>query len=156
MSKLAPVVADPKGLKQSSWKDFAIRFVFGGIITAAVGLVGKIFGPVVAGLFLAFPAILPASLTLVADHSNEEVAGRVAAGAELGSGGLMIFGLVVWWLAPRAPAWLPLLCAMAAWTVVSAALWLGHDLLLGEKGHVDPPRKQAVESSGQRWGVAKR
>jgi hypothetical protein len=39
---------------------YALRFLFGGIVTAVAGLVAQHFGPVVAGLLLAFPAIFPA------------------------------------------------------------------------------------------------
>jgi hypothetical protein len=38
---------------------YAIRFVIGGLITTATGLVARKFGPVVGGLFLAYPAIFP-------------------------------------------------------------------------------------------------
>jgi hypothetical protein len=37
-----------------------------GAITAAAGLIAGLYGPTIGGLFLAFPSILPASLTLVA------------------------------------------------------------------------------------------
>ncbi len=52
-------------LKTTKPREYAIRFLFGGLVTAATGVVAKKFGPVVAGLFLAFPAIFPASATLI-------------------------------------------------------------------------------------------
>src|SRR2546423_746505 len=82
---------------------------FAGLFGAAVSVVaaglGNLFGPVVGGLFLAFPAILPAALTLMADHRGRETAGEDASGAIVGSLALACFGAVVWLLAPRAPAW---------------------------------------------------
>jgi hypothetical protein len=48
------------------------RFVFGGLITVATGIIAKKFGPGMGGLFLAFPAIFPASATLVEKHEKEE------------------------------------------------------------------------------------
>jgi hypothetical protein len=59
-------------LKQTTMKEYALRFVLGGLVTAIVGLVGKEFGPVVGGLFLAFPSIFPAAITLVEKHEAEK------------------------------------------------------------------------------------
>ena len=52
-------------LKEDRWYEYAERFLFGGIITAATGEIARTFGPAVAGLFLAFPAIFPATATLI-------------------------------------------------------------------------------------------
>lgn len=123
MNSLSNVQVQPRKIQQASWKDYAIRFLFGGIVTAAVGLIGKAFGPVVAGLFLAFPAILPASLTLIADHENEQRAGVTALGAIVGSIGLAAFGLVIWILASRTVGWLALMSALVSWTAVSLLIW---------------------------------
>jgi hypothetical protein len=51
--------------------ELAWRFVLGGAITTAAGLIAELYGPAIGGLFLAFPAILPASLTLVAKHQED-------------------------------------------------------------------------------------
>ena len=117
------VQLNPGGLRKDTPKDYAIRFAFGGIITLITGVITMAYGPVVGGLFLGFPAILPASLTLVKKHEGEEAAGEDAMGAIMGSGGLMAFGAVVWGLAVRLPAWLVLLCAGATWLIVSVVLW---------------------------------
>ena len=101
-----------------------MRFAFGGLVTAFAGFLGTTFGPAVGGLFLAFPAILPASLTLVKKHESEEAAGDDAAGAVAGSIGLIVFGALVWALAARLAAWGLLLLAMIAWLVVSVIVWL--------------------------------
>jgi uncharacterized membrane protein (GlpM family) len=115
--------AEPSRVKRSSLKDYAIRFLFGGIITAAVGIVGAAFGPVIAGLFLAFPAILPASVTLIQKHEDRDAAAADAVGAADGSLGLIAFGAVVWGLATRSPAPVVLSVAMVAWLVASLVLW---------------------------------
>jgi hypothetical protein len=52
-------------LRDSKWSQYALRFLFGGIVTAIAGLVAQHYGPVIAGLLLAFPAIFPASATLM-------------------------------------------------------------------------------------------
>ena len=67
-------------------------------MTVVAGLIAARFGPVVGGLFLAFPAIFPASATLIEKHVRErkekagmpgarrgkEAAALDAAGAALG------------------------------------------------------------------------
>lgn len=117
------VEAKPEQVERSSWKEYAVRFLFGGIITAVVGVLGKMFGPSVAGLFLAFPAILPASLTLVASHDGTKAAGDDALGAAAGSVGLVLFGLVVWLTATHAPAYLVLAAASVLWLVAGVSVW---------------------------------
>jgi hypothetical protein len=59
------IKADLSALAQTKWHDYAVRFLFGGFITALAGIIAKKFGPGIGGLFLAFPAILPASATLI-------------------------------------------------------------------------------------------
>ena len=56
------------GLKETKWHEYAIRFLFGGLVTVATGFIAKAFGPTVGGVFLAFPAIFPATATLIATH----------------------------------------------------------------------------------------
>ncbi len=131
------VTADPGALRQTKWYEYLIRFVFGGLITVFAGLVAHQFGPVVGGLFLAFPAIFPASVTLVEKHEQQKgerdghvleqhgirASGIEAAGAAMGSIGLVAFGLIVWWLAPSTRAWEVLVCATAGWAAVSFIVW---------------------------------
>jgi len=62
------------GIRQTSWRDYAVRFLFGGTLTAVTGVIARRYGPGVGGLFLAFPAILPASLTLLASHQRQRKA----------------------------------------------------------------------------------
>lgn len=118
--------------------EYAIRFVFGGAITAVVGLVAKHYGPVVAGLFLAFPSILPAAITLLAKHEQEkheheghrqaiqqgkEQAAGEAAGTALGSVGLIAFGGILWLYSTKLPAWSVLALATICWFAVAVGLW---------------------------------
>ena len=123
MSVFTPVGSDPTKIKETTAKDYAIRFVGGGAVTALVGIIGKTSGPEVAGLFLAFPAILVASLTLLGEKHGQGSAGADAFGARAGSIGLVAFGLVIWQVGARVPAWVALLLAMVAWTVVSLSVW---------------------------------
>jgi Protein of unknown function (DUF3147) len=119
----ARVEARPEGLKQIKLREYALRFAFGGMVSVAVGLLGRRFGPVVSGVFLAFPSILPASLTLVVRHDGRRAATEDARGAVLGAVGLAAFGAVVGW-APATWGAAPILAlASASWLVVSVALW---------------------------------
>jgi len=126
------------GLRQSSWREIALRFGLGGLITALAGLVANEFGPVVGGFFLAFPSIFPASVTLVERHEADkkreqgldgtglarQAAGADAAGAALGTFGLMAFGAVVWTMAADYRAWIVLCAGSLAWMIVAASAWI--------------------------------
>ncbi len=59
------VKASLGSLKEIKPHEVGMRFLFGGACTVAAYLVAKHFGPAVGGLFLAFPAILPASASLI-------------------------------------------------------------------------------------------
>jgi hypothetical protein len=63
---------DLSTLGQTKWHDYAVRFFFGGLITAATGIIAKKLGLAIGGLFLAFPAIFPASATLIEKHERKK------------------------------------------------------------------------------------
>lgn len=128
------VGVEPSKLKETDAKSHAIRFAFGGLITAAAGLIAKQFGPVVGGLFLGFPAILPASLVLVRKREGKEAAGEDARGAILGSVGLVVFALVVWGVGTRLVPWAALAVATLVWLFVSVLAWLIYRRLAGPGG----------------------
>jgi Protein of unknown function (DUF3147) len=113
------------GLAKTKPRECIVRFLFGGAVTAGTGLVAHHFGPELGGLFLAFPAILPASLTLVKQHDGRRQAVADACGARLGSIGLAAFALVVWSTATTWNGALVLTVATLAWVVVSIAAWAG-------------------------------
>jgi hypothetical protein len=82
---------DTSSLGLSKWYEYVIRFVFGGTITALTGIIARRYGPEIGGLFLAFPAILPAAASLIEKHEKEKkeraglhgtMRGRVAAGID--------------------------------------------------------------------------
>jgi uncharacterized membrane protein (GlpM family) len=125
-------------LKQGSFSEHLVRFVLGGAVTVAAGLIARRWGPVIGGLFLAFPAIFPAGATLVEEHEmkrKREIGrdgrgrGRRAAaldalGAALGAIGLAAFAVVLWRFLPGHSSWGALGLAVMAWIVVSAVLWI--------------------------------
>jgi uncharacterized membrane protein (GlpM family) len=100
------------------------RFVFGGVVTLTTGVIAKRFGPEVGGLFLAFPAILPASLTLVKKHEGRERAATDARGSCWGAFGMLAFGATIWLVPERVHFALVLLVAALAWLGVAALVWL--------------------------------
>jgi len=111
------------GLKRSKWWEHALRFVFGGVITAAAGIAAHAWGPVVGGLFLGFPSIFPASITLVNEYDGRKKAIDDARGARLGSLGLIAFAGVVWATARAWPPAAVLAAASVAWLVVDLGAW---------------------------------
>jgi hypothetical protein len=128
---------DASALKQTKWHEYAVRFGFGGLITAVAGVIAKEYGPVVGGLFLAFPAIFPASATLIENHERgrkekvglsgikrgQMAVGADAAGAAIGSVGLLVFALAVWKFMPRHEPWIVLGGSTLSWLVISVLAW---------------------------------
>jgi len=129
---------DTSALGQIKWRDYAIRFLFGGLVTALAGIIASQLGPRIGGLFLAFPAIFPASATLIEKHEKEKkeaqgfegairgakAASIDSAGAAMGSVGLLGFALVVWKFVAHANPWLVLATATLVWLTVSILVWL--------------------------------
>lgn len=117
--------------------EYLMRFAFGGAATVLAGVIARHWGPGPGGLFLAFPAIFPASVTLISTHERRRKhrsglpgtgRGRLAAsleavGATMGCVGLMAFAVVLWLLLPRHTGWWVVPLATAVWTAVATACW---------------------------------
>ncbi|MGC2078740.1 MAG: hypothetical protein WA728_22475 [Xanthobacteraceae bacterium] len=130
------VQLDPSALHETRWYEFLVRFALGGAMTVMAGFIAARFGPIVGGLFLAFPAIFPASATLIEKHVRErkeraglagaqrgkEAAALDAVGATLGSFGLAAFAFVIWLLIERAAS-LALVLATVTWLIVAVLAW---------------------------------
>lgn len=128
---------DLASLRRIKWHEYLIRFVLGGAVTVAAGLIAKHYGPVVGGLFLAFPAIFPASATLLEKHELDKkrragipftIRGRLAAaldarGAVMGALALTAFALSVWKLLPLHNAAMIMAAALGLWLVVATMIW---------------------------------
>jgi len=131
------IEVDASTVRETSWHEYAIRFVFGGLITAVAGIITKYYGASIGGLFLAFPAILPASATLIEKHeatkkeekgvcgaeSARKAASVEAAGSAMGSIGLLVFALLVWLLLPSHNPWIVLVGSTLSWFIVSLVAW---------------------------------
>ena len=123
-------------IKDTSWQEYAIRFVFGGGVTVMAGLIAKHYGPVIGGLFLAFPAIFPASATMLEQSEEERApAGEArqkarravrsdAAGTAMGCIALMGFAAVVWRVLPSATTWVTLMTATLIWFLIAGICWI--------------------------------
>jgi len=72
---------------------------------------------------LAFPAILPVSLTLVKRHDGREKATDDARGARIGSVALIAFAIPIWLGAEEGPFPFMLALATLAWLAVGGVLW---------------------------------
>jgi hypothetical protein len=132
------VEANFSSLKQTNFREHLARFVLGGAITVAAGLIARRWGPVIGGLFLAFPAIFPAGATLIEQHEvkrkremgrdgrrrGREAAALDALGAAFGALGLAAFAVVLWRSLPGHSSWGVLGLAVAAWMVTSGMLWV--------------------------------
>ena len=79
-------------------------------------------GPKIGGLFLAFPAILPASLTLIEKKEGLTRAWSDASGGVLGSFAMAAFAATAMFLLTWNPVG-ALLLALLAWLIVATGLY---------------------------------
>jgi hypothetical protein len=131
------IKVDTAALKSTKWYEFVFRFFLGGAITALAGLAAKRFGPEIGGLFLAFPAIIPATATLIKKREQQKKEragyegaerGRAAAavdvaGAAMGGLGLATFALVVWLRMREWKTATALVIGTLAWFLVALSVW---------------------------------
>ena len=156
------IQADLSEVKKAEWQQFAIRFALGGAITVTAGMVAEKFGAEIGGLFLAFPAIFPASVTLVEKNEKRKKSekglqgdnrGRAAArldayGAALGSMALMAFAAFDWILIARYASWLVLTAATCVWAACAFAAWVGFRWWRHRRaGYIAARRKNAIETT---------
>lgn len=124
-------------LKNTMPSEYALRFLFGGACTALAGVVAKQYGAEIGGLFLAFPAIFPASASLIEKHEEERkrrigsdgkrrgrfAAGSDAAGASLGALSLVLFACIVWQSVRHLHPLTTIVLATVAWLIAAIGLW---------------------------------
>ena len=125
-----PVSLDPAKLLKPEWGQLAVRCAFGAGIAIAAGVVGLKWGPRLGGIFLAFPAILPAALTLLERSEGVSKTETDALGAGVGAVALLLFALAVALLGQRLGV-LSVLVAAVVWTAAALALFgLGRGILV--------------------------
>jgi len=129
---------DTSRLGESRWYEYLVRFIFGGCVTALAGLIAKRYGATVGGLFLAFPAIFPATATLIEKHEKDRkeregkngaerarmAVGLDATGAAIGAVALIVFAAIVWRGLPESSLSIVLPGAMVAWMIASGLGWM--------------------------------
>ena len=111
-------------LKKHRFSDYLTRFAFGAGISAAAAIVAAVFGVKIGGVLLAFPAILPASLTLIERKDGRGEAAVDAIGAVLGSVALIAFAVVAALTLTRFSGLVALFLAGAAWVLVAGLLYV--------------------------------
>jgi Protein of unknown function (DUF3147) len=126
---------DSTALRETKWYEYAVRFLFGGLITAIAGIIAGRLGPAIGGLFLAFPAIFPASATLIEKHEVEkaqrghgsadpkQAVAVEAKGSALASIGLIAFAIFVFEFLPHHRPWLVVAGGTLTWLAVALVLW---------------------------------
>ena len=133
---------DLGAIKKHSFGDYATRFAFGAGISAAAAIVATVFGAKVGGVLLAFPAIMPASLTLIEKKDGRHKAAINAYAAILGSVALIAFAIVASYAFKHFSGVVALLLAAAAWLFVAAVLYVSMLWLprrLSSRGSVTRP-----------------
>lgn len=119
---LQPVGFDWSRIREVKLSAMAMRFLFGAIVSVVAAVVGIAAGPKVGGLFLAFPAILPASLTLIEKKEGLTRAWSDASGGALGSVAMAAFAATAMLLLSWNP-FAALLLALIVWVLVATGLY---------------------------------
>jgi Protein of unknown function (DUF3147) len=116
----------PGQIKEVRPRELAYRFVAGALTSVVAGVIGVAFGPKAGGILLAFPAILAASLTLIAEQEDSVEAREDGRGAVLGGCALAAFAAAGALTLGSVTGAIALLVATAAWFGVAL---LGYLLL---------------------------
>ena len=112
---------DAAELKQVKPRDLLIRFTSGGLTSIAAGILTILFGARTGGIFLAFPAILAASLTLIEQKDDSVEAREDARGAVVGGCAMALFAVVAAIGFGHVNGALALLFATVAWFAAAMA-----------------------------------
>ena len=121
-------------LREGKPNEYITRFLFGGIITVLATLIAKHYGPILGGIFLAFPGIFAPGLSMTETHAIERKAkaganGTLfaraeasveAAGASAGALGLAAFALVLW----KGLAMAMVYAAISTWLGLALGRWM--------------------------------
>jgi Protein of unknown function (DUF3147) len=128
--KAPPIGFSLRAVRKTHPRDLAIRLTFGAAMSAVAAVAAIVVGPRFGGLFLAFPAILPATLTLIEKQERQKKAKDDDEGAILGAAALVPFAFLGWLLLPRVGAPLALLIAAGGWLLSAVALYLALRLVV--------------------------
>jgi Protein of unknown function (DUF3147) len=120
----------PGRIKETRFRDFAIRFAFGGTISVVAALIGAVFKEPIGGIFTAFPAIILASLTLIDKEEDREHASYDAVGATLGAVGFIACAYSIFYTLELVPAAASLGIGLLIWLIVSVGLYALYALVV--------------------------
>ena len=115
---------DLRRLGKIEFGEVGRRFVLGATASVLAGVVAQLLGARAGGLFLAFPAILLASLTLLEKKEGRGAALASSEGAVLGAIGLAVFAFVFGAALARGGLVWALMLALAGWIGTSIALYV--------------------------------
>jgi len=104
--------------------ELGVRFVFGAAISGVAGVVSLAWGAGAGGMFLAFPAILPATITLIERNESVLAARHDVAGAVLGASGMVAFAVTGVWAFDHLRLMVALLASLLAWCAVALTAYL--------------------------------
>lgn len=117
----------PKEVAGVKPRALVYRFLAGALTSVVAGVISLVFGARAGGIFLAFPAILAASLTLIAEQDDRVEAREDARGATVGGLALATFAAVAALTLGQVSAVVALAAAALAWLLVAFvgyfALW---------------------------------
>jgi hypothetical protein len=113
-------------VKETTPRELIIRFLAGAATSVASGAVTLAFGPRVGGILLGFPAIMAASLTLIAQEEDITEAREDARGAIVGACALALFAAVAALTFRHLPGGIVLAISTVVW---AAAAVLGYVVL---------------------------
>jgi Protein of unknown function (DUF3147) len=136
------VAADPGNLREIKPRDLAVRFAFGAATSVIAGGATLLYGPHAGGVFLAFPAILTASVTLIEKDEGMAAAVHDVEGAVLGAVGLALFAIAFEATIERAAVGWALVLSMATWLATSVALYLTVEIARRVRRKGLPPRRR--------------
>ena len=124
---------DVSSFRDVKVKEMGARFALGAAVSVVAGVISHLVGARIGGVFLAFPAILPASLTFVQDKEGTRTADRDALGAVLGGFALIVFAAVGESMFGRDNSAAVLALALTAWLVAACVFYVIVGLLRPDK-----------------------
>lgn len=126
---------EPEKVKTQHFSAYALRFAFGCGIALVSGLVGMWFGPKIGGVLLGFPAILPASLTLIQKKDGKEQASVDSIGAMLGAMAMIVFAIFVSLTVKSVGPVPSIVVALIIWLAVAVGLYFLVALVFKREPH---------------------
>lgn len=114
---------DLSPLKQIKLKEYIIRFFFGGTISVIAALIALLTNSRIGGIFMAFPAILLATLTIINRKDGQHKAEEDAKGAIIGALAFVVTAIILSLTLPVLPGALALVLALVIWLLCAFGLY---------------------------------